>query len=161
MRRVKLICFGKLKEPYWRAACAEYEKRLGPYCKLDIIELAPAALPDEPSPAQIGQALDAEAKLALGKIPKGASVAALCVEGGQMSSEQFAAWINAQPGEIALLIGSSYGLGESIKKQAHLKLSLSKMTFPHQLARVNLLEQLYRAAQIQTGGKYHKWRTSS
>jgi len=156
MRRVKLICFGKLKEPYWRAACAEYEKRLGPYCKLETIELQPAALPDEPSAAQIEQALSAEAKLALGKIPKEAAVAALCVEGRQMSSEQFAAWIDAQPNEIAILIGSSFGLGEALKAQAQLRLSLSEMTFPHQLARVNLLEQLYRASQIHIGGKYHK-----
>jgi len=156
MRRVKLICFGKLKEPYWRAACAEYEKRLGPYCKIETIELTPVPLPDEPSPAQISQALAQEAKLAAGKIPKGASVAALCVEGGQMSSEQFAAWIDAQPGEVAILIGSSYGLSEELKARAQLRLSLSKMTFSHQSARVNLLEQVYRAVQINTGGKYHK-----
>ena len=155
MRHVKLICFGKLKEPHWRAACAEYEKRLGPYCKLETFELPPAALPAEPSAAQIEQALAAEAKLALGKIPKDASVAALCVEGRQMSSEQFAAWIERQS-EVAFLIGSSYGLSESIKCRAQLRLSLSKMTFSHQSARVNLLEQLYRAFQIQTGGKYHK-----
>ena len=155
MHRVKLICFGKLKEPYLRQACAEYEKRLGPWCKLETIELPPAALPDNPSAAQIEQALSAEAKLAGEKILKNASVAALCVEGRQMSSEQFAAWIAGQS-EIALLIGSSFGLNEELKCRADLRLSLSKMTFPHQLARVNLLEQLYRASQIQTGGKYHK-----
>jgi len=155
MRRVKLICFGKLKEPYWRAACAEYEKRLRPYCKLEIIELQPVALPDEPSAAQIEQALSAEAKLALGKIPNEAAVAALCVEGRQMPSGQFAAWLEGQS-EVVLLIGSSFGLGEALKAQAQLKLSLSEMTFPHQLARVMLLEQLYRASQIQSGGKYHK-----
>jgi len=156
MRRVKLICFGRLKEPHWRAACAEYEKRLGPWCRLETVELPPAALPDEPSPAQIEQALAAEAKLAGEKIVRGAGVAALCVEGRQMSSAQFAAWLDAQSNEIALLIGSSFGLHESIKTQAQLRLSLSHMTFPHQLARVMLLEQLYRASQIQTGGKYHK-----
>jgi 23S rRNA (pseudouridine1915-N3)-methyltransferase len=155
MRRVKLICFGKLKEPYWRAACAEYEKRLQAYCKLEIIELAPAALPDSPSAAQIEQALAIEAQAAQVKIPKGASVAALCVEGEQRSSEQFAAWLEGQS-EIVLLIGSSYGMHEALKKQAQLKLSLSDMTFPHQLARIMLLEQLYRASQIQSGGKYHK-----
>jgi 23S rRNA (pseudouridine1915-N3)-methyltransferase len=155
MHRVKLICFGKLKEPYWRAACAEYEKRLGAWCKLEIVELPPAALPDEPSPAQIEQALSAEAKLAGSKIPGGAAVAALCVEGRQMRSEEFAAWLEER-GEVTLLIGSSHGLGEGIKAQAQLRLSLSQMTFPHQLARVCLLEQLYRASQIQTGGKYHK-----
>jgi len=155
MRHVKLICFGKLKEPWLRAACAEYEKRLGPWCRLETVELSPSALPDNPSAAQIEQALSAEAKLAGEKIVKGASVIALCVEGRQMASEQFAAWLEAQS-EIAFLIGSSFGLHESIKNQAQLKLSLSNMTFPHQLARVMLLEQIYRAFQIQTGGKYHK-----
>ena len=155
MRRVKIICFGRLKEPHWRAACAEYEKRLQPYCKLETVELQPAALPDNPSQAQIEQALEAEAKLALSKMPKGAALAALCVEGGHYSSEQFAAWLEGQ-GEAALLIGSSFGLHESLKNQAQLRLSLSHMTFPHQLARIMVLEQIYRASQIQTGGKYHK-----
>jgi len=155
MRHIKLICFGKLKEPHWRTACAEYEKRLGPYCKLETVELAPAALPDNPSAAQIEQALAAEAKLALGKIPREAAVAALCVEGRQMSSEQFAAWLEGQS-EIAFLIGSSFGMGETLKDRAQLKLSLSEMTFSHQFARIILLEQLYRASQINTGGKYHK-----
>ena len=156
MRRIKLICFGKLKEPHWRAACAEYEKRLQAYCKLEIIELPPAALPDNPSAAQIEQALAAEAKLAGEKILKNTSVAALCVEGRQMSSEQLAAWIEAQPSDIAFIIGSSCGLDEGLKAQAQLRLSMSAMTFPHQLARVMLLEQLYRAFQINIGGKYHK-----
>ncbi|MCL2299842.1 MAG: 23S rRNA (pseudouridine(1915)-N(3))-methyltransferase RlmH [Firmicutes bacterium] len=156
MRRVKLICFGKLKEPYWRAACAEYEKRLGPWCKLETIELNPAALPGEPSPAQVRQALEAEAKLAGEKIPRGAAAAALCVEGEGLRSEAFAAWLEGQGGEVAFLIGSSYGLSENLKARADLRLSLSAMTFPHQLARMMLLEQLYRAVQIQTGGKYHK-----
>ena len=155
MRRIKLICFGKLKEPYWRAACAAYEKRLQAYCQLEIIELPPAALPDNPSAAQIEQALSAEAKLAGEKIVKSAALAALCVEGKQLSSEEFAAWLEGQS-EVALVIGSSFGLHESIKKQAQLQLSLSKMTFTHQSARVILLEQIYRASQIQTGGKYHK-----
>ncbi|MCL2495371.1 MAG: 23S rRNA (pseudouridine(1915)-N(3))-methyltransferase RlmH [Oscillospiraceae bacterium] len=155
MRRIKLICFGRLKEPYLREACAEYEKRLQPFCKLDIIELPPAALPENPSAAQIEQALSAEAKLAGERLVKGAGLAALCVEGRQLSSEQFAAWLEAQS-EAAFLIGSSFGLGEEIKNKAQLRLSLSNMTFPHQLARVMLLEQLYRAFQIQTRGKYHK-----
>ena len=155
MRHIKLICFGKLKEPYWRAACAEYEKRLRPWCKLETTELNPVPLPDNPSQAQIEQALAAEAQLAQAKIPKGAALAALCVEGEHLSSGEFAAWLEGQS-ETVLLIGSSFGLHESIKKQAQLQLSLSDMTFPHQLARVNLLEQIYRASQIQTGGKYHK-----
>jgi 23S rRNA (pseudouridine1915-N3)-methyltransferase len=156
MRRVKLICFGRLKEPHWRLACAEYEKRLGAYCRLETVELSPALLPDEPSPAQVRAALEQEARLVLPKLPRGAGAAALCVEGRQMASEQLGAWIEAQPGEIVFLIGSSCGLSESLKARAQLRLSLSAMTFPHQLARVMLLEQLYRAFQINIGGKYHK-----
>ena len=155
MRHIKLICFGKLKEPHWRQSCAEYEKRLGPWCKLETVELNPVPLPDNPSPAQIEQALAQEAQMAQARLARGTALAALCVEGGQMTSEQFAAWLEAQS-EIALLIGSSFGLHESIKTQAQLKLSLSNMTFPHQLARVALLEQIYRASQILSGGKYHK-----
>ena len=155
MHRIKIICFGKLKEPHWRAACAEYEKRLQTVCKLEIIELAPAWLSENPSQAQIAQALAQEAQLALQKISKGAAPAALCVEGDCLSSEKFAAWLEGQS-ETVLLIGSSFGLDDTLKKQAQLKLSLSNMTFPHQLARVMLLEQIYRASQIQSGGKYHK-----
>ena len=148
MNHIKLILFGKLKEPYLRQACAEYEKRLSAYCKLEIIELPPAALPESPSEAQITQAFSKETMAALSKIPRNASIAALCLEGKQVSSEQFAAWIKAQPNEIAILIGSSHGMSEELKQQANLRLSLSAMTFPHQLARVMLLEQLYRAFQI-------------
>ena len=155
MHRIKIICFGKLKEPHWRAACAEYEKRLQAVCKLEIIELAPVYLPDNPSQAQIEQALAQEAQIAQAKLPKGAALAALCVEGDCLSSEKFAAWLEKQS-EAALLIGSSFGLDDTLKKQAQLRLSLSDMTFPHQLARVMLLEQIYRATQIQLGGKYHK-----
>lgn len=150
MRTIKLVVFGKLKEPYLREACLEYEKRLGAYCKLEVIELAPV----ENKP--VAQALALEAKLALSKINKQASVVALCVEGRQMSSEQFAAWMEEQPSEVVLVIGSSHGLGEELKARAGLKLSLSAMTFPHQLARVMMLEQVYRAFQINAGGKYHK-----
>jgi len=144
MRQVKFILFGKLKEPWLREACAEYEKRLGAYCRLETIELNPM------------RTLGEEAKLAQGKIGRQASVAAFCVEGRQMSSEQFAAWINAQPNEITLLIGSSHGMDEELKARANLRISFSAMTFPHQLARIMVLEQLYRAFQINTGGKYHK-----
>jgi len=144
MRTIKLILFGKLKEPYLRDACAEYEKRLGAYCKLETIELPPQ------------RTLDEEARLALSKISRQASVAVLCIEGRQLSSEDFAAWLEQQPNETAILIGSSHGMSEELKARANLRLSMSAMTFPHQLARVMALEQLYRAFQINTGGKYHK-----
>ena len=156
MLHIKLVVFGKLKEAYLRQACAEYEKRLGAYCKLETIELTPAPLPEKPTPAQIEQALAAEAKSAGEKILKNASVVALCVEGRQMSSEQFAAWIGTQPNAITILAGSSFGLDDFLKAKADLRLSMSEMTFPHQLARVMLLEQLYRALNLNHGGKYHK-----
>jgi 23S rRNA (pseudouridine1915-N3)-methyltransferase len=160
--RVKIIAFGKCKEPYLRQGCAEYEKRLRTALQLEIIELPPAPLPENPSFAQIAAALAAEEKAALPALqalPRGARLAALCVEGKTQSSEQFSAWLAAaamQSGAAALLIGSSYGLSEGLKARADLRLSFSAMTFPHQLARLMLLEQLYRAAQIAGGGKYHK-----
>jgi len=150
MRTIKLIAFGKLKEPYLRAACEEYQKRLSAFCKLEVIELPPV----EHKP--MAQALELEAKLVLSKISKQASVAALCIEGKGMSSEQFAAWLDGQPSEIVLLIGSSHGMHEALKAQANLRLSMSSMTFPHQLARVMVLEQVYRAFSINCGRKYHK-----
>jgi 23S rRNA (pseudouridine1915-N3)-methyltransferase len=155
MHRVKVICFGRLKEPYLREACAEYEKRLSAFCRMETVELPPETLSDTSSPAQIIQALEQEAQLALAKLPKQACLCATCVEGRQLSSEEFGAWLAAQ-GEIAILIGSSYGLSEMLKARASLKLSISKMTFPHQLVRVMLLEQLYRGFSLAAGRKYHK-----
>ncbi|MDR2752946.1 MAG: 23S rRNA (pseudouridine(1915)-N(3))-methyltransferase RlmH [Oscillospiraceae bacterium] len=155
MHQVTIICFGKLKESYWREACEEYAKRLSAFCKLEVAELPPVPLPDEPSPAQIAQALAQEAARASAKIPRGATVVALCVEGKQITSQEFSRFITSE-GKTALLVGSSFGLDESLKRRAQACVSLSKMTFPHQLARVLLLEQLYRGFQIAAGGKYHK-----
>lgn len=157
---ITLITLGKLKEDYLRAACAEYKKRLGAFCKVEIIELNPIHLPDNPSPLQIDAALEAEAKLISAKIPRGAACFALCIEGKQYSSEDFSKLIQASAIEgganCVFIIGSSHGLSETIKKQCKYRLSMSKMTFPHQLARVMLLEQIYRGFQISSGGKYHK-----
>jgi 23S rRNA (pseudouridine1915-N3)-methyltransferase len=156
---IKLIAFGKCKEAYLREACGEYEKRLGAFARLEVVELPPAPLPDAPSPAQIAAALAAEEKAARAALPPQARVAALCIEGRALSSEQFSAWLEGaamQGGSVALLLGSSFGMSETLKQQAELRLSLSAMTFPHQLARVLLLEQIYRAMQISAGGKYHK-----
>ncbi|MCL2532257.1 MAG: 23S rRNA (pseudouridine(1915)-N(3))-methyltransferase RlmH [Oscillospiraceae bacterium] len=144
MQTVKIIAMGKLKEDYLRAACAEYTKRLQAFCKLEIIELEPQ------------RTLELEAKLLQGKLGKQAAVCALCVEGRPLDSEAFAAWLAKQPSEVNFLIGSSHGLCESIKARADLRLSMSAMTLPHQLARVMLLEQVYRACSINGGGKYHK-----
>jgi 23S rRNA (pseudouridine1915-N3)-methyltransferase len=159
MLHIKLIAFGKLKESYLRTACGEYEKRLGAFCRLELAELIPAALPENPSPAQIAAALKKEAALVQPLIPPRSAVAALCVEGKALPSAAFSRWLEeaAQThGAAALLIGSSFGLDGALKQCADLRLSLSAMTFPHQLARVMLLEQLYRAFQIAAGGKYHK-----
>ncbi len=160
MLRVTLLCIGNLKERYWRDACAEYEKRLSAFCKLSIIELPEERLPENPSAAQIAQALDAEGKRILSKIPQGAALAALCIEGKEMSSPALATtfdkYANDGKSDIVLIIGGSHGLADIVKEKATLRLSMSPMTFPHQLARVMLLEQIYRAFQISSGGKYHK-----
>ena len=159
MIKVTLIALGKLKESYLREAVLEYTKRLSRYCDLDIIELEPIKLPDAPSKAQIDAALEKEAEMIIKKIPKNCDVYPLCVEGKQFSSEELAekvAELSQQGRGIALIIGSSYGLSEQVKAIAKTRLSLSKMTFPHQLFRVMLLEQVYRAFKINEGSTYHK-----
>ncbi len=157
---VTVICLGKLKEQYLKDACGEYLKRLGAFCCCKVVELAPVRLPDNPSPAQIGAALKREAAQIKEKIPKGAAVFALCIEGKALTSEQFSERLQAAAvaggADVVFLIGSSFGLDEELKKTAQFRLSMSPMTFPHQLARVMLLEQIYRAFQIASGGKYHK-----
>jgi len=160
MRTVTVLCVGKLKEGYFRDACAEYLKRLGGFAKVQVIELDEERLPDAPSPAQIEAALAAEGKRMLEKVPHGAALVALCIEGREQSSEALAAtlsrWAVEGTSQVAFAIGSSFGLSPDVKAAAKLKLSMSPMTFPHGLARVMLLEQLYRAFQIESGGKYHK-----
>ncbi len=160
MINIEIICIGKLKEEYLRMACAEYEKRLGAFCKLKITELTPFRLPEEPNPSQIKSALDDEASRILSKIPSGAAVFPMCIEGKTMTSEAFSAEIEkcavSGTGTLCFIIGGSHGLSETVKQKAKLRLSMSPMTFPHQLARVMLLEQIYRAFMISNGGKYHK-----
>lgn len=160
MLSVTVVCVGKLKEAYWRDACKEYAKRLSPFCKLKIVEVEEERLPESPSAAQITAALEAEGHRILSQIPAGASVVALCIEGKELSSvalsQQLMKWTVDGVSHIAFVIGSSCGLSELTKQSARLKLSMSPMTFPHQLARVMVLEQLYRAVQIQNGSKYHK-----
>ena len=160
MLSVTLACVGKLKEDYWRAACAEYAKRLSPFCKLRIVEVDEERLPDNPSEAQITAALETEGHRLLSQIPAGASLIALCIEGKGMTSpalsEQMMRWTVEGVSHIAFVIGSSCGLSQLVKQSARLQLSMSAMTFPHQLARVMVLEQVYRAMQIAAGGKYHK-----
>lgn len=155
-----MLCIGKLKEAYLRDACAEYGKRLGAFCRLRVIELEEARVPENPSAAQIEAALRDEGRRILVKIPPGAVSIALCIEGREFSSPDFSRFLEKVAvdgaGDVALVIGGSWGLSEEVKAAARLRLSMSSMTFPHQLARVMLLEQLYRAFQISAGGKYHK-----
>ena len=160
MLGIRLICVGKLGERFWKDAVKEYEKRLAGYCKLEILELPEQRLPDRPSDGQIAAALQKEADLIRAKIPQGAAVMAMCIEGKTMSSEALAQTVSdmtlSGTSKIAVLIGGSCGLDATLKRQAKLRLSLSPMTFPHHLARVMVLEQIYRALNIQAGGKYHK-----
>jgi len=158
MLRVTVICVGKLKEKFYAQAAAEYVKRLGRYCKLELIELPEQRLPDGPAPAEIERALSREAEAIRGKIPPSAGVVALCIEGRLHSSQELARLLGDQRGEkcLVFVIGGSYGLHPSVKDGARVRLSMSPMTFPHHLARVMLLEQIYRGFQILEGGKYHK-----
>lgn len=157
MRRIMIICVGRLKEAFYQEAAAEYSKRLSRYCRLELVELPERRLPETPSPAEIERALAKEAETIRGRLPSGAGLAALCVEGEQRSSEAFSQLLGSWDRQsLAFVIGGSYGLHPSLKSEAREKLSLSRMTFPHHLARVILLEQIYRGYQILEGGKYHK-----
>lgn len=160
MRAITVLCVGKLKESYLREAAAEYQKRLSAFCRLEIVEVDEERLPDSPSPAQITRTLEAEGNRLLAKIPGGAAVFALCIEGKEMSSPALTETLDKLAvggyGHTVFIIGGSWGLSDEVKRAATHRLSMSPMTFPHQLARVMLLEQLYRAAQISSGGKYHK-----
>ena len=160
MQKVTLICVGKLKEKFYAQATAEYAKRLSRFCKLEIVELPESRLSDSPSPAEISQALTAEAALIEAKLPKGSALGAMCIEGEELSSPQLAEKMRqfavSGVSNLTFLIGGSVGLSPAIKAQADFRLSMSPMTFPHHLARVMLLEQIYRAYQINAGTKYHK-----
>ena len=160
MININIICVGKLKEDYLRMACAEYGKRLGAFCKLRVTELTPARLPDNPNDAQIEAALSDESERILAKISPNEAIFALCIEGKELSSESFSKEIEKCAvsgfGSLCFVIGGSHGLSPEVKNRAKFRLSMSPMTFPHQLARVMLLEQIYRAFMISSGGKYHK-----
>lgn len=157
---IHIICVGKLKEKFYAEAVSEYQKRLSAFCKLQITELSEEKLPGAPSRALIDAALAKEAQAIRARIPPGANVVALCVEGKERSSEELAAlfreWEMGPDKALVFLIGSSFGLDEGLKREARVKLSMSPMTFPHHLARVMLLEQVYRAFQINAGSPYHK-----
>lgn len=159
MLHVRIIAVGKLKERYLAEGCAEYRKRLDAFCRLEWIEIKEERLPDKPSAAQISAALGAEGKRILERAQASALVA-LCIEGEMLTSEQLAARLGRFAASgcacVSFAVGSSFGLSEEVKRAAAMALSLSRMTFAHQLARLMLCEQLYRAFSIGAGGKYHK-----
>ncbi len=160
MQTINIVALGRLKEDYLKSACKEYEKRMGGMARLIINEIDPVQLPQNPSDAMIERALWDEAQLIAKKLIPGGLNIAMCIEGKQYSSEELALCIDNAgiqgKSAVNFIIGSSYGLSDSIKKQADIRMSMSKMTFPHQLARVMLLEQIYRAFSINAGKKYHK-----
>lgn len=160
MLEITVIAMGKLKERFYLDAAAEYEKRLKGYCQFKLLELPETRLPDNPSPAEITAGLEKEADLILTKIPKGCWFCVLTPEGKLLSSEALADKLNnvkvTGKSCLCFLIGSSFGMAPRIKEKADFKLSMSPMTFPHHLARIMVLEQIYRAEAIQAGSKYHK-----
>ena len=160
MISVYLICVGKLKEKFYLQASEEYLKRLGGYCKMTLLELPEEKLPQNPSQGQIDAALEKEAHAIRAKIPANSSIIALCVEGKPKSSEELAGLVRTfeqnSAKHLVFLIGGSYGMHPSIKGEAWVRLSMSPMTFPHHLARVMVLEQIYRAFKINEGSSYHK-----
>ena len=160
MQKITVLCVGKLKDRYYQEAAAEYVKRLGRHCKLDVVELPESRLPEDPSPGEIQRALAAEAAAIREKLPRGGAVIALCIEGKPCSSVELSRRMQelavSGKSQLTFLIGGSVGLAEDLKRQADWRLSMSPMTFPHHLARIMLLEQIYRAYQIAGGAKYHK-----
>lgn len=152
MLGIRIICAGKLKEAFYKSACEEYCKRISPMARLELVEIAEE--PERPG------ALDKEADVILRNIPSGAYCIAMCVEGKPLSSEQLADKIRGLQvkgvSRLCVIIGSSNGLAPRIKDYADFQLSISQMTFPHHLARVIVLEQIYRALSINSGSKYHK-----
>lgn len=160
MFHITLITIGKLKERYYAAAADEYIRRLGAYCKFELIELPECRLPDDPNGTQIAAGLAREAEQIEAKLPRGAWFCVLTPEGTELSSEGLAERLQAEKlngrSAACFLIGSSFGIDARIKRMADFRLSFSKMTFPHHLMRVMALEQLYRAESILAGTKYHK-----
>lgn len=161
MLKINIICIGKIKEKYYTDAVGEYAKRLTAFCKFSVVELNEERIrSNTPNEAQIAEVIEAEGRRILQKIGASDYVAAMCIEGKLLSSEELSETLDkaALSGKstVDFIIGGSYGLSDEVKRRADLRLSMSKMTFPHQLARVILSEQIYRAFEISTNGKYHK-----
>lgn len=160
MFEITIIAMGKLKEKFYLSAAQEYTKRLSGYCRFQLIELPEYRLSDSPSSIEISIALEKEADQIFSKIPKGAWVCIFTPEGKLLTSEELASTIskikNSGKSCACFIIGSSFGISKKLKDSADFKLSMSPMTFPHHLARIMVMEQLYRAESIQSGSKYHK-----
>ncbi|MDO4859763.1 MAG: 23S rRNA (pseudouridine(1915)-N(3))-methyltransferase RlmH [Bacillota bacterium] len=157
---ITIVCIGKLKEKYWREAVAEYSKRLGGYCSLTVKELKEAPLPSNPSPADEEAVKKAEGEAILGAVKDQSCVISLEVKGRKFSSEELAEKMAnlalSGRSDVTFIIGGSLGLSEEVSKRADLRLSFSDMTFPHQMMRVILLEQIYRSFKINRNETYHK-----
>ena len=159
MMNVKLIVVGNLKEGYLRDAAAEYSKRLGGFCKFETVQLKEEKISESPSDAEIKNALEREAVKIIDELPPRSMKIAMCVEGKQFSSEELSALMDSaaeEAGSVCFVIGSSYGLSDRVKSSCDIRMSVSKLTFPHQLMRVLLLEAVYRAFNISRGTRYHK-----
>ncbi len=157
---ITLITMGKLKEKFYISAAQEYTKRLSGYCHFTLMELPESRLPENPSPAEIAAGLEKEAETILARIPKSSWFCVFTPEGKELSSEKFAEKMKdvklSGKSSAIFLIGSSFGMAPKVKERADFRLSMGPMTFPHHLARIMVLEQLYRAEAIQAGSKYHK-----
>ena len=159
MLNATFVFVGTLKEDYLRAAFAEYEKRLRAFCKAEYITVKEAKISEDPTEGEIAAALEEEGRQILAALPPRAYKIALCVEGKELSSLELAQKleaVSASHGSVALVVGSSYGLSPAVKSACDYRLSVSKLTFPHQLMRVILLETVYRSLGILRGTKYHK-----
>lgn len=159
MATIRFISVGTLKEDYLRDAVAEYKKRLSGFCQVEEVNLKESKLPQDPSESEIKRALDDEAKQILAAMPDKAYKIAMCVEGKQYDSPELASIFEKaflSSNELCFVIGSSHGLSDEVKSRANLRLSVSKLTFPHQLMRVLLIEAVYRCMSITKGTKYHK-----
>lgn len=156
---INIICVGKIKEDYFSKAAAEFEKRLSRFCSINVIQIPDKSIPDNPSPAECSAVLNKEGEQILKKIGKSDIVIAMCIEGKNLSSEEFASKLSdfqMQSSTMDFVIGGSLGLSDEVKKRADFKLSMSKMTFPHRIARLMLEEQIYRAFKILANETYHK-----
>ena len=159
MVHIRIICVGNCRDQHFKAACAEYQKRLRFFCKLELLEVTESKR-DGKTPAEISEILKSEGLGILNKLEKSDYVVALCVEVACLTSEELAVKLEdvalSGKSRIAFVIGGSFGLSQEVKRRADVCLSISRMTFPHQLARVLLLEQIYRSFAIQRGIRYHK-----